>query len=992
MNHAVSRWFWSLGCILTFAGPAHASPFDPGNSSLPTLQVLKMFAPDAVLLAFNESVPIKNRRFLLGRYGLSSDPNCQNPHFVRALISPFDLSRGVTVTQVIQRMQRDPAFRYVEPDFALVPDQAATDPNFGSQWALNNTGQSGGTVDADVDAPEGWATIPNGTTPVVVAVLDNGTDINHPDLAANVWVNPGEVPGDGIDNDSNGFIDDDRGWDFSNNDRDVLPSSGNTHGTHTSGIVAMVRDNGIGGAGGAKFVRLMPLQIAGGSVSFYSALANAIDYASLNGAKVISVSYTIDSYSTTFSDAVGRAATRDVVYANSAGNNSERVDNLRGTLRKAWNNVIFVASTTRQDVFSSFTNFGRTVDIAAPGSDIYATYPNNSYASISGTSMATPLVAAIIGQIRQAFPSMTARQAIDRVMYSADRLVALGEAVNGGRANLQKALDIDTVAPNSPTGLQATRRSSSAIEIQFSASGDDSATGAATSYEIRTSNNPINAGNINSAELSYSQFGGITSGSTITKQVTGLVPGRSYYVAVRAIDNAGNYSNLSAIGPIPLPASTWQDDTEGAAQWTGWSQTTAKAYSGTDSWTDSPSGNYANSVNTALTQVGQVTLPSNPILRFKGVLALEFYYDELIVEISLNNGSTWTQVGRFTGQDPLWQTYSCSLLPWGGQNAKLRFRLTSDSSNVYDGVYLDDISIISGTTAFFDNVEGANNFAGGSWAPTTTQFFSSAKSWTDSPSGNSAANSDIWFGNVATLPTPNIGDPELGWMMRSAYRTSDRFTAGFSLNNGLSYVMTDRWVLSNANWSSYSAHLPDATPLRIGYHLDTATGSTLDGVYLDDIAVYGEPFISTVSGNLTRRFYAGPPSLRPIQMEVRSTVGNNLLGTFPLGLTSAPVAAFSVNVGITGSVNLVFTGPGFITRKLNGVNLSWSTAVNVSLPNGDANQSGEVDAADIDDVIARFGMLTGGPNYSITADCDGSGEIDAADIDIVIAEFGSVND
>ena len=91
-------------------------------------------------------------------------------------------------------------------------------------------------------------------------------------------------------------------------------------------------------------------------------------------------------------------------------------------------------------------------------------------------------------------------------------------------------------------------------------------------------------------------------------------------------------------------------------------------------------------------------------------------------------------------------------------------------------------------------------------------------------------------------------------------------------------------------------------------------------------------------------------------------------------------------------MNLVFTGPGFITRKLNGVNLSWSTAVNVSLPNGDANQSGEVDAADIDDVVARFGMLTGGPNYSITADCDGSGEIDAADIDIVIAEFGSVND
>ncbi|MBL8059718.1 MAG: S8 family serine peptidase [Chthonomonas sp.] len=990
MNSRYNRIAWALVCAFGFAGEAAANPLSPDQFSVSTLEALKSFAHDALLLAFRPNVPVTQRAKILNQYGLEPDPNCRNPHFVRALLNPIDLARGVTVTDKINLMQRNPAFRYVEPDFALFPDQVATDPNFGSQWGLHNTGQSGGTVDADMDGPEGWPAISDSATPVVIAVLDNGTDINHQDLAANVWTNPGEIAGDSIDNDGNGFVDDDKGWDFSNNDRDVLPTASNTHGTHCSGIVAMVRNNGVGGAGTAKRVRLMPLQIAGGSVSFYSALANAVDYASLNGAKVISVSYTIDSYSTTFSDAVGRAAARDVVYVNSAGNNSENVDNLRGRLRDTWNNVIFVASTTRNDQFSSFTNFGWKVDIAAPGTDIYATYPSNTYATISGTSMAAPNAAAVIGQIRQLFPALTARQAIDKAMYSAQRLPAFGEAINGGRAHMPDAFEADSTAPSTPASFQVARRSNSAIEVQFQASGDDGTTGGATSYDFRSSTSPINAGNFASAEKMFAQIGGQAFGTSITDQITGLVPGRSYYIAVRAIDNAGNVSSPATVGPISMPAATWIDDVEGVTNWSGWTQTTSKSYSGTKSWTDSPSGNYGASANTTMTQVGTVVLPANPILRFKAVLDLEFYFDELLTEISLDNGATWTQVGRFTGWVPNWQTYNCSLLPWAGQTAKFRFRITSDTSNNFDGAYIDDIFIVSGATSFFDNVEGANTFAptGGAWATTTTQFFSSTRSWTDSPSGNSTANSDTWLGNNSTLPNPNLGDPELGFMMRSAYRTTDRFTAGVSMNNGASYAMTDRWVKSNTNWSSYSARLPDSTALRVGFHLDTTTGTTQDGVYLDNISVYGEPFINTIGGSVTRRYYNGNPALRPITMEI---IGGG--PSFLLTLASAPTSPFSLNTTYSSSpVTLKFSGPGFITRKLTNVALSWNTVVNVTLPNGDADASGEVDAADIDFIIAKFGFVVGNPNYSVTADCDGSSEIDAADIDIAVAEFGQVND
>ena len=160
----------------------------------------------------------------------------------------MDLPVAVTVEDALSTLTTLDSVLYAEPNYLLHLNEAATpnDPSFSSLWGLHNTGQSGGTPDADIDAPEAWA-VTRGSSSVIVAVIDTGVDYTHGDLAANIWTNPGEIADDGIDNDGNGFVDDVHGWDFRNDDND--PMDDHSHGTHVSGTIAAVGDNGIGVAG-----------------------------------------------------------------------------------------------------------------------------------------------------------------------------------------------------------------------------------------------------------------------------------------------------------------------------------------------------------------------------------------------------------------------------------------------------------------------------------------------------------------------------------------------------------------------------------------------------------------------------------------------------------------------------------------------------------------------------------------------------------------------
>ncbi|HDL19865.1 MAG TPA: PKD domain-containing protein [Nitrospirae bacterium] len=352
------------------------------------------------------------------------------------------VEEGVDILLAVKEYTGDQNVEYAEPNYKVQALITPDDPLFSNLWGLHNTGQSGGTADADIDAPEAWD-IETGSSAVVVAVIDTGVDYNHEDLAANMWTNTGEADcTDGIDDDGNGYIDDCRGWDFANNDND--PYDDNGHGTHCSGTIAAVGDNGIGVAGVNWNLRIMPLKFLTSDGGGYTddAIA-AILYAANMGTMVMSNSWGGGGYSQSLKDAIQAANDAGILFIAAAGNSSSDNDN-NPNYPSNYDvpNVIAVAATDHNDDLASFSSYGATtVDLGAPGVDVYSTIPGNSYGYKSGTSMATPHVAGVAGLVISQNQSLSALEVKGRVLLSVDPLTSLdGITLTGGRLNALKAL------------------------------------------------------------------------------------------------------------------------------------------------------------------------------------------------------------------------------------------------------------------------------------------------------------------------------------------------------------------------------------------------------------------------------------------------------------------------------------------------------------------------------------------------------------------------
>ena len=258
-----------------------------------------------------------------------------------------------------------------------------------------------------INAPEVWARGYTGQG-VIVAVVDTGVDYNHPDLDANIWVNSREIPGNGIDDDGNGFIDDVRGWDFVGNDNN--PMDENNHGTHVAGIIA-AEDNGSGITGVAPQATIMPVRVldANGSGS-WSNVAAGIRYAVDNGANVINLSLG-GAASSEVQSAVQYAAQHNVVVVMAAGNSAESQPGAPASLANQWG--IAVGAVDRNDHLASFSNHAGISPlnyVVAPGMDIVSTTRNNTYQSFNGTSMATPHVAGVVALMLSANHDLTPSQ------------------------------------------------------------------------------------------------------------------------------------------------------------------------------------------------------------------------------------------------------------------------------------------------------------------------------------------------------------------------------------------------------------------------------------------------------------------------------------------------------------------------------------------------------------------------------------------------------
>ena len=361
------------------------------------------------------------------------------------------LPEGTTVENALATLDGHASLRYSHPDYIRTIEAIPDDPDFDQLWGLNNTGQTGGTDDADMDLPETWD-FTTGSNQVIIGVVDTGIDWDHPDLAANMWVNTGETPGDGIDNDNNGYIDDIHGYDFGENDSD--PDDANSHGPHVAVTIGGLVNFGIGVVGVNWNVKLMALKGSNASHGLpTSATIAALNYAVDHGAQISNHSYGGAGGSQAESDAIQNARDNGHLFVAAAGNNG--TDNDTTPFYPAshdLDNIISVAATNDTDDLAGFSCFGATsVDVGAPGVGIWSTVPvsQGSYGSKQGTSMASPQVAGLAGLALSVAPDLTYAQLRDAIYDNVDPLGALdGKVATGGRVNAFKV--IDAVRPKAP--------------------------------------------------------------------------------------------------------------------------------------------------------------------------------------------------------------------------------------------------------------------------------------------------------------------------------------------------------------------------------------------------------------------------------------------------------------------------------------------------------------------------------------------------------------
>ena len=348
---------------------------------------------------------------------------------------------GREQADVLELLDASDQTDYAEPQYIYSPFHQPDD--YGTYlWGLHNTGGNGGRAEADIDAFEAWD-ITNGSG-VTIAVIDSGIDAAHPDLAPNLWTNPGEIAGNGIDDDGNGYVDDVHGYDFVNDDGDPADSDG--HGTHVAGSAAARGDDGEGVVGVAYGAKIMTLQFFDGNAGGYSSIASAaIRYAVNNGADVINASWGSYGSSTAIYNAIAYARSHGVMFIAAAGNEGNDNDSY-GLYPASYDldNVISVAASDRNDRLVSYSNYGSSkVDLAAPGDQIVSTWPGSDWAYLDGTSMAAPHVAGVVALLRSVAPEASVADVRQALLDSAEPLASGASRVaTGGRLSARGALDL----------------------------------------------------------------------------------------------------------------------------------------------------------------------------------------------------------------------------------------------------------------------------------------------------------------------------------------------------------------------------------------------------------------------------------------------------------------------------------------------------------------------------------------------------------------------
>ncbi len=366
-------------------------------------------------------------------------------------IYEIEYSTPIDPYDICKELVKNPEIEYATPVFIYYPnDFIPNDPMISSQWAVNN-----------IQLPKAWE-ITKGNKNVLIAIVDTGTDTEHTDLKANLWINPKEIPDNGIDDDGNGKIDDVSGWDFvgdinqnqalagqyqeNNNPRPKYTN--NSHGTHTAGCASAVTNNGIGIAGTGFNCRIIPIKCAAddGSVRGIFRGYEGILYAASLGAHFINCSWGGPGYSPVHQDIINQVFEMGSLVITSAGNESLNLD-IDNMYPANYVNIMNVGSSNNNNQRSSFSNYGHNITVYAPGHNIYATMPNNQYANQSGTSMASPIAAGVCGLIKSVMKDYTPHKILRQIRSTSDNVMTTDPKLRPilyGRINAYKAVTYNT--------------------------------------------------------------------------------------------------------------------------------------------------------------------------------------------------------------------------------------------------------------------------------------------------------------------------------------------------------------------------------------------------------------------------------------------------------------------------------------------------------------------------------------------------------------------
>jgi parallel beta-helix repeat protein len=551
-------------------------PFLSAASSAPNLNFTYLlnttpqYIPGQLIIKLKDTVTVSTGGISTSSIGVSSLDNLNLRHGATSekllkttsserldKLYVLKFPKGSDIKTIIAEYKNDPDIEYAEPNYIvrILPyldgggggggsaGVYPNDPGFSQLWGLHNTGQTGGTAGADIDALDAW-NITTGSPNVVVGVIDTGIDYNHPDLAANMWINP---------------VDGSHGYNFVTNTNDPMDDYG--HGTHCAGTIGAVGNNSIGVVGVNWKVKIAALKFLDdtGSGTDEDAI-RAINYANQMGFKILSNSWGGGGNSQALLDAINAAGANNTLFIFAAGNSGTNNDWMPAyPCSYDTPYILCVAATDSNDQLAYFSNYGAiTVDIAAPGLGVYSTVPGNNYATYSGTSMATPHVTGVAALIKSEFPTLNNTQIKNRILCSSDHISSLkGVVLSNGRLNASRAVMVDNIPPVAVSNLNGMPLNPNAITLSWTAVGDDGMMGTAALYDIRYSFSPITPSNFDSAKRYWAPVPK-AAGSAEALNVSGLDSGMTYYFAMKVYDKVGNPSPLSNLASVsttspPLP-------------------------------------------------------------------------------------------------------------------------------------------------------------------------------------------------------------------------------------------------------------------------------------------------------------------------------------------------------------------------------------------------------------------------------------------------------